>query len=266
MKKRALLLAMVLLCAASPALRAQHSMGIPMPADPAPKPSDLTLAQLLAKSAAARGGEQKLNAIQSVTMTGTWVTTQAKASPVTATFAQGGRFVRRIDSPDSSGNPSYKAANGTEAWEISPQIGIMKPTPMLPQDASRYRRLTDPQGALINPQGKKNKVELVGKTTWHDSDVYKLKVTYPDGSSNYIYLDAKSFLPVRIVDSLYVNQAKREFDLEILFEDYRDVNGVKWPFLEKIKAPEISFAQTTSWKTIEPNKQFDPAIFKGPKG
>lgn len=265
MNRRALPLAIVLLCLASPALRAQHQMGIPIEPDPAPKASDLTVAQLLAKHAEARGGEQKLKAIQSVTMTGTWVTTQSKSSPTTVTIAPG-HYLRRIDQADSSGKASFKAVNGAETWEITPQLGVFKPIAMVPKDASRYRRLADPQGALVDPQTKKNKVELVGKTSWKGSDVYKLKVTYPDGGTNFIYLDGKSFLPVRVVDTLYVNQLHKDFGLEIVYEDYRDVNGVKWPFTEKIKAPEVNFAQTTVWKTIEPNKPLDPAIFKAPKG
>ena len=55
MKRKALPLALVLLCLASPAVRAQHPMGNPMEPDPAPKASDLTVAQLLAKAAEARG-------------------------------------------------------------------------------------------------------------------------------------------------------------------------------------------------------------------
>jgi len=264
MKRKALPLTLVLLCLAAPAVRAQHPKGNPMEPDPAPKASDLTVAQLLAKAAEARGGEQKLKAVQSVTMAGTWVTTQSKSSPITVTVSPG-HYLRRIDQVEP-GKASYKAVNGAETWEITPQLGVFKPIAMLPQDASRYRRLADPQGALFDPQTKKNKVEVVGKTTWKDSPVYKLKVTYPDGATNFIYLDGKSFLPVRIVDTLYVNQLHQDFGMEILYEDYRDVNGVKWPFTEKVKAPEVNFAQTTVWKTIEPNKPVDQAIFKAPKG
>lgn len=266
MKRRALPLAIVLLCLAAPALRAQHQMGLPMEPDPAPKPSDLNAAQLMAKHAEARGGEAKLKAIQSVTMTGTWVTTQSKSSPITVTLGPG-RYLRKIDQPDAaSGKASYKAVDGATTWEITPQLGVFNPIPMVPKDASRYRRLADAQGPLVDAAAKKNKVEVVGKTSWKGADVYKLKVTYPDGGSNFLYLDAKTFQVVRVVDVLYVNQMKKEFGLEIIFEDYRDVNGVKWPFTEKVKAPEVNFAQTTVWKTIEPNKPFDPAIFKGPKG
>ena len=114
MNRRALPLAVVLLCLASPALRAQHQMGIPMEPDPAPKASDLTVAQLLAKHAEARGG--RLKAIQSVTMTGTWVTTQSKSSPTTVTIAPG-HYLRRIDQADSSGKASFKAVNGANAGD-----------------------------------------------------------------------------------------------------------------------------------------------------
>jgi hypothetical protein len=196
-------------------------------------------------------------------MTGTWVASQGDPSPVTLTIAPG-RYLRRIQHTGS--DASIKAVDGPAAWEVTPQTGILKPTPMVAKDAARYRRLADPQGPLVNAQAKGNKVEVVGKMAWQDSQVYKLKVTYRDQGVNYVYLDAKSFLPVRLVGTLFVPQLNKDFDFEVIYQDFRDVNGMKWPFTEKVNAPAISFTQTTSWKTIEVNKPFDPSAFKAPKG
>lgn len=242
----------------------RHSGPTPMKPDPAPQASDLTAAQLIARYHAAQGGEPKLKGIHSVKLTGTWVTNQGASSPVTVIIAPG-RYLRRIDQPGSGGPPSVKAVDGPTAWEISPQLGIVKPTPMVARDAARYRRLADPQGPLVNAQAKGNKVEVVGKMTWQDSQVYKLKVTFRDGSISYLYLDAKSFLLVRVVDKLYLQQLNKDIDLEHVYQSYRDVGGVKWPFTEKVSAPEANFTQTTTWKTIEVNKPLDPAAFKAPR-
>lgn len=242
----------------------RHSGPSNMPPDPTPKPSELNASQLLTKHYAAHGGEQKLKAVQSVKMMGTWETNQGTSSPVTLLIAPG-RYLRRIEK-QGSGGVSIKAVDGPTAWEISPQFGLSKPTPMVARDAARYRRLADPQGPLVNAPAKGNKIEVVGKMPWRDTQVYKLKVTFRDESVSYYYLDARSFLLVRVVSKLYLHQLNKDIDLEQIFQDYRDVNGVKWPFVEKVNAPEANFIQTLTWKSIEVNKPLDPAAFKAPKG
>src|SRR4051794_16182993 len=74
------------------AQRFQHPSD-PLAPDPKPQASDLTAEQLMAKSAAARGGEQKLKGLQSVKMTGTWESSQGTSSPVAVLIAPG-RFLR----------------------------------------------------------------------------------------------------------------------------------------------------------------------------
>lgn len=232
--------------------------------DPEAQTSDLTGEQLIAKSNAARGGEQKLAGIQFVKLTGTWSTSKKNALPITLLIAPG-RYLRKIEL--SSSVTSVKAIDGESAWETSPQAGVDKPTPMGAKEASRFRHLADPQGPIVNPQAKGNKVEVVGKHPWHDRQVYKLKVTFPDGGVNHLYLDAQSFLPVRLVGPMYVAQVDDEVETELIYENYRDVDGVKWPFKETVNVPAARFIQTTVWKNIEINKQpLDDSVFKAPKG
>ena len=166
-----------------------------------------------------------------------------------------GLYLRRIDSDQVM----IKSVDGNATWEVTPIAGIVKPTPMPAKEGDRLRRLSDPQGPLVDAKAKGNKVEMLGIIPWHDSKVYKTKVTFSDGGTSYYYYDAKTFLPVRAVGTMYVAQIDRDVVVEYLFEDFRDVNGVKWPFVEKASSPDVHFTQEISWKKIEPNKPFDRA-------
>jgi len=234
----------------------------PLAPDAASQPSDLTADQLIARYEAARGGEPKLQAIQSVKMTGTWGRTAKSSTPITVLIASG-RYLRQIGK--DAGAHSVKAVDGPATWELNPAAGIFRPEAMAAEDAGRYRNLADPQGPLVDPQTKGNKIEVVGKLPWRDFQVYKLKVTFPDERVSYFYLDAKSFLPVRVVSTLYLAQNGKEVAVEHIYEDYRDVGGVKWPFTEKANAPEGRVAQVTSWQKIEVNTPVNEAAFKGPQ-
>jgi len=232
----------------------------PLPPDPAAQASDLTVDQVLARHVAARGGEQRLAGIQSVRMTGKLVFAGTATNPLIVSIAPG-RYLRRLELGSGA---VIKAVDGPTSWEIGPQSGIFRPTRMVNEDAARFRHLADPQGALVNPQAKGNKVEVVGKLPWQGSQVYKLKVTFPDGQVNHFYLDAKTFLPVRTVSTIYLPQIDRETGLEILYEDFRDVGGVKWPFKETFTAPAARIKQITSWDKIEVNPPLDQTAFKEP--
>jgi hypothetical protein len=234
----------------------------PLPPDAAAQTSDLTAEQLVARSNAARGGEEKLRNIQSVRMTGTFGARPTSRIAASVTITPG-HYLRQIG--EGANVISVKAVDGPAAWELNPLAGILKPEAMVPEDAFRFRHLADPQGPLVDAQAKGNKVEVAGKLPWRGSQVYKLKVTFPDGQTSFIYLDAKSFLPVRTVGTLYLPMINREAGLEVTYDDFRVVDGVRWPFTEKSKAPEGRVAQTIFWKKIEVNAPIEVATFKNPR-
>jgi hypothetical protein len=263
MKHKIWTLALILSVAACRASETQlfHHSGSPLPPDPAPQASDLTADQLIAKYIAARGGEQKLKSLQSVKMKGTWEADSAV--PITVWIAPG-RYSRWIaQGPQVS---MINVVDGQTSWELNPRNGIVKPTPMSDKSTIRFRRLGDPRGPLVDASAKGNKVEVVGKMAWKGAQVYKLKVTYSDGTVSHIYLDGQRFLPVRVWNTQYAPQLNKNIDIEQIYGDYRDVGGVKWPFKETANAPEANFSQTITWDKIELNLPVDDSAFKPPKG
>lgn len=231
----------------------------PLAQDPPLQTSDLTVDQLMARSSAARGGEEKLRNLQSVRMTGTMATDEAGSAPILVVIGPG-RYMRRIEQgPDLT---MIQVVDSSTTWEVNPRNGIAKPTPMSDKDAARFRRFADPQGALVNPQAKGNQVKVLGKMPWNGSQAYKLEVVFPDGGIHYVYLDATSFLPVRMVHKLYVAPLGKDIDVEFRYRDFREVEGVKWPFVEEGSAPEVNFQQTISWDKVEVNSPVDDSLFQ----
>ena len=248
-------------CRASETQLFNHGGGT-LPPDPKAQASDLTGDQLAAKYVAARGGEAKIKSLHTVRMMGTWES-KGKSSPVVVMIAPG-RYVRRIE--QGSTITQANVVDGPTNWMMNPAAGVSKPLSMSNQETARFRRLADPQGPLFEANAKGNKLEAIGKLTWENTPVYKLKVTSGDGTVTYFYLSAASFLPVRILGSQYVPQLNKNIDVEVTYGDYRDVDGVKFHFTEKANAPEVNFSQTISWNKIEINKPLDEAAFKPPKG
>jgi zinc protease len=249
------------LLACQPSETAPREPG-PMAADSALEASDLTADELIARAMTARGGEEKLRGLHSVKLTGTLTTREAGSSP-TLVVIEPGRYLRRIE--QGAGGSMIHAVDGQATWEVNPRNGITEPKTMSAKDAARFRRFADPQGPLVNHQGKGNQVKVLGRMSWNGAQVYKLEVTFPDGGIHYLYLDGTSFLPVRMVHKLYVAPLDKDIDVEFSYSDFREVDGVKWPFKEEGDAPEVNFRQSISWDKIETNLPSDSSLFQMPK-
>lgn len=106
-------------------------------------------------------------------------------------------------------------------------------------------------------------VELKGKEKVGERDAYLLVVTPKDGAVVRQYLDAESYLPLRMVTAVEV-PGMGLLDQTSDFSDLRDVDGVKVPFLIKSSSAAQSF--TISVTKVDHNVTVDEKLFVKPGG
>jgi len=104
-------------------------------------------------------------------------------------------------------------------------------------------------------------VELKPKEKVGDRDLFQLVFTPKGGSPVRQYLDAESFLPVRMVVNVEV-PGMGLLDQTSEFSDLREVDGVKVPFQVKSSSAAQSFTITVA--RVEHNVKVDPALFVKP--
>jgi len=102
----------------------------------------------------------------------------------------------------------------------------------------------------------------VGKEKVEGSDAWKLKVTKKDGDVEYYFLDADSYLPVRV-------EAKRtirgtEIEGESTIGDYKEAGGFLWPYSIQNGAKGRPEKQSITVQKIDVNPVIDDARFKMP--
>ena len=105
------------------------------------------------------------------------------------------------------------------------------------------------------------KIELAGKETVGDRDVFALIMTPASGPAVRLSIDAATYLPVKVavtVDLPQVGSVEQTFE----FSDFRDVDGVKVPFALKGMTGAQSFSIVFS--KVEHNVKIDPALFVKP--
>jgi hypothetical protein len=234
---------------------------------PAPPVSAQTVDELVAKHVEARGGYDRLKAIQTVRMTRTVATPFTSVEVVV--HKKRPNLIRWDQTPKGQTTAIPRAVNATGAWDLTQGKVVMRPEPL----AVEGREIDgDFDGLLVDWKAKGHTVTLEGKEQVGTRDAYKLKVTTKGGTSREVYLDAETYLETQIVGKVRLPQVDpktREFrynDTTVVFSDWRDVNGVKFPFSvdeERTGGPITqSFAIYT--RTIEVNVPMDDALFAPP--
>jgi len=223
----------------------------------APAPAQ-TVDDVIAKANEARGGLEKMKAVQSVRMKGRMTMGPGLEAPITIEMKRPRNARMEFTLQGMTGVQAY---DGQQAWGISP-MGSQKAEPLPPEMAKDLDNQSDIDGPLVDYKAKGHQVELVGKEKVEGSDAWKLKVTLKSGDVQYVFLDADSHLEIR-------NESKRtirgsEVELETTIGDYKEVGGLLWPHSIQSGATGRPEKQSFAFESIEVNAAIDDARFKMP--
>ncbi|HEV8199516.1 MAG TPA: outer membrane lipoprotein-sorting protein [Candidatus Polarisedimenticolia bacterium] len=216
-----------------------------------------TVDSLIAKNLEARGGLDKMKAVQSMRMTGKMMMGGMEVP-----------LVIEMKRPANSrveftfqGMTGVQAYDGKSGWTIAPG-GAKDPEPMSAEELKDAEEQSDMDGPLVDYKSKGNKVELVGKEKVEGSDAYKLKITLKNGDIRYLYLDADSSLEIKGESKRTVRGSEAE--IETTIGDYKEVEGLLIPFNLQAGAKGSDQKQNIVIEKVELNPTIDVARFKMP--
>ncbi|RPJ76576.1 MAG: hypothetical protein EHM24_01985 [Acidobacteria bacterium] len=106
------------------------------------------------------------------------------------------------------------------------------------------------------------KVELAGKEKIEGRDAHVLVFTPKAGPASKQYFDAETFMLVRSVSKMDVPEMGGEVEQTTDVSDYRDVDGMKVPFVLKVSTPMQGIAIALT--KVEHNKPIEDAMFSRP--
>lgn len=160
----------------------------------------LTLDEIIALNIKARGGLEKIRAIQSVRTTGKLHIGGG------GDFSLDLSFVEIIHRPGMyrqevalQGLTQVTAYDGTVGWQVQPFSGRLDPERLSADDVKFLERTADLDGPLVDYAAKGIRMEYLGTEDVDGTDAHKLKVTFKDGDIQYIYLDPDYFLQIRTI-------------------------------------------------------------------
>jgi outer membrane lipoprotein-sorting protein len=219
-----------------------------------------TVDEIIAKHVAAMGGMAKLNAVKSMRITGKMTLGPGLEAPAVIEYKRPKNVRMEIT---LQGMTMVQAYDGASAWQIMPFQGNKNPEAMGEDDRKDIEEESDLiEGPIVNYKEKGHKVELVGKDKVEGSDAYKLKVTLKNGDTQYVYLDADSFLEVKTEGKRMVRGT--EVETESFSGDYKEVEGLMIPFSQEVGQKGSTQRQRITFEKIEINPAVEDARFKMP--
>jgi Outer membrane lipoprotein-sorting protein len=217
-----------------------------------------TVDEVIAKNIAARGGLEKLKGVQSIR-----TTAKLTQGSFRADFRQEGKRGGKVrEEFIIQGLAQIQAYDGKTGWQISPFGGRKDPELLSQDDLKSLVVDADIDGPLIEYKEKGNKAELVGHDSMEGTDCFKIKLSMKNGDVRYYYLDADSYLDLKVEIQTTIRGGLQE--LELYYGDYEEVNGIFYPFtVEQAQKGSASRTQISVEK-IEQNVTLDDSLFSMP--
>jgi len=267
-------------------------------APPAAAPARMSAAQVVARCVAARGGTQGWHAVQAMSLSGKLEGGNRDAVARSERVAQPGAggsahrarvaaaeaattvaheqvllpFELRLQRPGKSrleigfaGKTAVQVFDGAQGWKKRPYLNRDVVEPFTPDEIKGASAGTALDFALLDYEARGTRIELAANEPVDGKDAYKLKLTLRDGSVRNIWVDAQSFLDVK------VEGPPREMDgrLHAVWtyqRDFRSVQGIKLPYVLETAVDGYPDRHKVMIESVVLNPKLDSALFGKPVG
>jgi hypothetical protein len=199
------------------------------------------------------GGRAALQRVTTRVMTGTLVTQGGMKAPLEVYEKSPNKTFTIFRAPHGTNQMGFDGAIG---WTKTPEQGLREETgeqlDMIKSEAEFHKEL--------NLSERYTKLTLLGLARLNDGEAYVIEATPPRGQPEKLYFDRQSGLLVRM--DRVMERGQEKMQIQIYFEDYRAVDGVKLPFA--IRRARPNFTWTYQFAEIKFNLPLDDSKFNKP--
>ncbi len=218
-----------------------------------------TVATVVAKVFAARGGLDKIRAVKAQRVSGTISFGTDAAGPFVVDLKRPLKMYMTLAVQNLT---MVRVYDGKTGWANNPFAGKMIPDTMADEDLKNIAEEADFDGPLVDYRRKGNLIALAGKDKVGDKNAWRVRLTTKNGDIRYYLFDTSSFLLLKWEGKRHFEG--KELPIESYFSDYRDVDGLKFAFEITSGASAADLSQKIVIDKIELNPQLDDAEFTKP--
>ena len=129
-----------------------------------------------------------------------------------------------------AGKTAVQVFDGANGWKLRPFLNRTDAEPFTPQEAKSAAESADLDDPLLDAAANGMKVSVEGVEKVEGRKAYKLQLTAKDGAKRRVWVDAKTFLDVKIEGTPRRMDGKMH-DVFVYQRDFRPVQGLMMPFV-----------------------------------
>lgn len=153
--------------------------------------------------------------------------------------------------------------DGENGWKLRPFLGHNDAEPYTSDEMKLASQQQDLDGPLIDFAAKGTKVKLEGTELVDGSNTYKLQLTLKNGAVRYVWVDAKTFLEVKIDGSRRLDGKSHQ--VATYYRNYKPVDGLMIPFLLETRVEGIKDAERIIIERVALNPKLVASRFAKPQ-
>jgi outer membrane lipoprotein-sorting protein len=230
---------------------------------PAHAPAALSVDQIVERNVAARGGLAAWRAAKTLTIAGEM---DAGGKPNHAL-----PFVLKEKRPRKSrleivfkDQTSVQVYDGTQGWKVRPFLNRNEVETYTPAEMKSAAAEQDLDGPLVDYAAKGTQIALAGTEPVEGHPAYKLKLTLRNGDKRMLWVDAGSFLELKIEGEPRKLDSKLH-KVAVYFRDYKTEHGLTTPRLQETAVDGVKQTYKMTITRVAVNEPLDDALFQKPQ-
>jgi hypothetical protein len=226
--------------------------------------STLTAAQVIDRNVAARGGLEAWRAVNTLAMSGKLEAGGKQNSELPFVMKMKRSHKSRLEIRFQE-KTAVQVYDGAQGWKVRPFLGRDEVEPYTAAEAKAAQAWEELDGPLVDYARKGTKVALIGMESVEGHNAYKLKLILKDGEERNLWVDATSFLELKIEGE------PRKLDgrihkVVIYYRDYKAEKGLTVPrVLETVIEGVKQSAHKMKIESVTFNQPMDDALFAKPQ-
>jgi hypothetical protein len=164
---------------------------------------------------------------------------------------------------DFAGKTAVQVYDGQNGWKLRPYLNRNDVEPFSEQEGKAQSDTGDLDGPLVDYAAKGTKIALEGMEPVEGHNAYKLTLTLKSGDVQHVWIDAQSFLDVKI-EGIPRRLDGKLHKVWISQRDFRLVQGVMIPFVVETAVEGYQETHKMLIEKVTLNQKLDDAVFGKP--
>jgi outer membrane lipoprotein-sorting protein len=159
---------------------------------------------------------------------------------------------------------SVQVYDGTQGWKVRPFLNRNEVETYTPAEMKSAAAEQDLDGPLVDYAAKGTQIALAGTEPVEGHPAYKLRLTLRNGDKRMLWVDAGSFLELKIEGEPRKLDGKLH-KVAVYFRDYKTEHGLTTPRLQETAVDGVKQTYKMTITRVAVNEPLDDALFQKPQ-